>query len=64
MSTLAICGVNKDKVKFRETSLNVGQKFQNGYGKLNIKRKKLLIVIAWKVIRLLYTEQAMFLVIP
>lgn len=42
MSTLAICGVNKDEVKFRESSLNIGQEFQNGYEKTKYQAEEII----------------------
>ncbi|WP_462164700.1 AMP-binding protein [Pseudoalteromonas xiamenensis] len=42
MSTLAVCGVNRDMVKFRESSLNIGQDFQNGYEKTKYQAEELV----------------------
>lgn len=42
MSTLAVCGVNREMMKFRESSLNIGQDFQNGYEKTKYEAEELI----------------------
>ncbi|MCG9760810.1 MULTISPECIES: AMP-binding protein [Pseudoalteromonas] len=42
MSTLAVCGVCKEQTRFRESSLNIGQEFQNGYEKTKYEAEEIV----------------------